>query len=81
MTSRVKNPQFVSRRGLHVHMGLTRTFHVRENQTVQLRVEAFNAPNHVSPGNPNMTLNNQNFDRILSARDPRLMQLGLKYTF
>jgi hypothetical protein len=66
---------------IRIDMGLTRTFHVRENQTVDLRVEAFNVPNHVNPGNPNTTLNNQNFGRILSAGDPRLMQVGLKYAF
>ena len=66
---------------IRIDMGLSRTFQVRENQSVQLRVEAFNAPNHLNPGNPNVTFNNQNFGRILSAGDPRLMQVGLKYTF
>jgi hypothetical protein len=66
---------------IRIDMGLSRTFQVRENQTVQLRIEAFNAPNHLNPGNPNVTFNNQNFGRILSAGDPRLMQVGLKYTF
>ena len=66
---------------IRIDMGLTRTFQIRENQTIQLRAEAFNMPNHVNPGNPTMSLNNQNFGKILSAGDPRLMQLGLKYSF
>ena len=66
---------------IRIDMGLTRTFQVREGQTIQIRAEAFNLPNHVNPGNPTMTLNNQNFGKILSAGDPRLVQLGLKYSF
>ena len=62
-------------------MGLTRTFQVRENQSIEFRAEAFNLPNHLNPGNPKTTLNNQNFGKIQSADDPRIMQLALKYVF
>ena len=64
-----------------INMGLTRKFQIRENQTVEFRAEAFNIPNHVNPNNPNTALNNPNFGRILSADDPRIMQLALKYVF
>jgi hypothetical protein len=38
---------------IRIDMGLARTFRVQEIQTVQVRIEAFNAPNHLNPGNPN----------------------------
>ena len=66
---------------IRVDMGLTRTFAIREGQTLQFRAEAFNLPNHVNPSNPITALNNQNFGRIQSADDPRIMQLALKYVF
>jgi len=66
---------------IRIDMGLTRTFQVRENQSVQFRAEAFNLPNHVNPNNPNVAINNRNFGRILSAGDPRIIQLALKYVF
>jgi hypothetical protein len=62
-------------------MGLTRSFHIRENQSVEFRAEALNLPNHVNPGNPSVATNNQNFGRITSAGDPRIMQLALKFVF
>ncbi len=62
-------------------MGLTRTFRFREKQSIQFRAEAFNMPNHVNPGNPNLTLTDSNFGRILSAADGRTMQMALKYVF
>ena len=62
-------------------MGLTRTFNVRENQSVEFRAEAFNLPNHLNPENPVTALNNAEFGRITSAQDPRIVQLALKYVF
>jgi hypothetical protein len=62
-------------------MGLTRSFRVREKQSVEIRAEALNLPNHVNPGNPSVSLNDPNFGRILSAADPRIMQIALKYVF
>ena len=66
---------------IRLDMGLTRTFNVREGQTLQFRAEAFNLPNHVNPGAPVTALNNPNFGRSLTAGDPRIMQLALKYVF
>jgi hypothetical protein len=64
-----------------VNMGLTRKFQILESQSIEFRAEAFNLPNHVNLNNPIATLNNQNFGKILSAKDPRIMQLALKYVF
>jgi hypothetical protein len=68
---------------VQINMGLTRKFAVRENQTLEFRAEVLNVPNHVNP-NPvdlNTTLSNASFGQILSARDPRIMQMALKYVF
>ena len=62
-------------------MGLTRTFRVREKQSLQFRAEAFNMPNHVNPGNPILTFTDPNFGKILSAAAGRTMQMALKYVF
>src|SRR6266850_2715237 len=35
---------------IRIDMGLTRKFQIREKQTVEFRVEAFNLPNHLNPG-------------------------------
>jgi hypothetical protein len=76
-------------------MSLSRTFRVREKQTIQLRGEAFNVLNHLNPSVPGstagtVTTNAANFGQILSdisgtqglsAGDPRIIQLALKYVF
>ena len=48
---------------------------------VQFRAEAFNVTNRVNPSNPVSTLNNPNFGKIVSAADPRILQLAVKYLF
>jgi hypothetical protein len=64
-----------------IDMGLTRIFKIREKQSVEFRAEAFNLPNHVNPNNPTAVLNNQNFGKITTAGDPRILQFALKYVF
>jgi len=64
-----------------INMGLTRTFKVRENQSIDFRAEAFNVLNHLNPGIPGTILTNSNFGKITSAADPRILQLALKYVF
>jgi Carboxypeptidase regulatory-like domain len=66
---------------IRIDMGLTRAFQIREGQSLEFRVEAFNLPNHLNPNNPNLTLTNNTFGVIQSAQDPRIMQLALKYVF
>src|SRR5207245_10843908 len=64
---------------INIDMGLTRTFAIREKQSVQFRAEAFNVPNHVNPGNPDVTFTDSTFGRILYAADGPTMQIALKY--
>jgi hypothetical protein len=66
---------------LNINTALTRKFQVREGQTVEFRAEAFNVPNRLNANNPVNTINNPNFGRVLTAKDPRIIQLALKYVF
>ena len=66
---------------LQIDTGLSRTFNVREAQTVQFRWETFNVPNRLNANAPVTALNNANFGKILTAQDPRIMQFALKYVF
>jgi hypothetical protein len=48
----------------------------------QFRFETFNTFNHLNPiCCASFTLGNANFDKIPSARDPRILQLALKLNF
>lgn len=70
--------------GYHVDMALFRSFPFKvfeKSQSLQFRVEAFNAFNHPTFANPNATRSSSNFDKILGANDPRIMQVALKYVF
>jgi len=66
---------------IRIDLGVVRTFKVRERQSIEFRAEAFNAPNHVNPGNPSTTLTDSSFGRILTAADPRIMQMAVKFVF
>ena len=68
-------------KSVRIDMGLTRAFQIRERQSIEFRAEAFNVPNLVNLGPPTLVLTNGNFGQILSASDPRIMQLALKYVF
>jgi len=66
---------------INLDLGLTRRFQIVESQSLEFRVEAFNAPNHVNPLNPSAALNSQTFGKSVAAADPRIMQFALKYVF
>jgi hypothetical protein len=62
-------------------MALSRIFQPREAQRIEFRAEAFNVTNSLIKGNPNMAFNSNTFGQINSARDARVMQFALKYSF
>ena len=65
-------------------MSLSRNFSVyhTESQKVQFRWEVFNVPNEAIFGNPSSAYTSTTFGNITTtARDPRIMQLALKYLF
>jgi hypothetical protein len=60
---------------------IMRNFRMRSN-TLQFRLEAFNALNHPIWNDPNTVLTNPNYGSITSTRKPmRELQLGLKFMF
>jgi hypothetical protein len=62
-------------------MALTRTFQFFEAQKLEFRAEAFNLTNSLRRENPIAAINNSNFGRIMTARDPRILQFAMKYVF
>ena len=55
---------------------------VKEGTKIQFRFEAFNFPNRVNLANPNTSLaGGAAFGRITQARDPRIIQFGLRLAF
>lgn len=69
---------------LNSDMALLKNTNITEQQQVQFRVEAFNIFNHAQFSNPSGQINNTGtggFGYVTSARDPRIMQVALKYIF
>jgi hypothetical protein len=60
---------------------LSKGFRLTERQSFDIRWEAFNLFNTVNFNNPQTTVGNTNFGWITSARDPRIMQLAIRYRF
>ena len=54
---------------------------VNEKLKAQFRAEFFNAVNHTNWNPPGKQLGNSSLGRITSARDPRIVQFGLKLAF
>ena len=61
-------------------MALSREFRVREKQTLEMRGEAFNVTNSFRAAAVTTTQSN-NFGKILTAMDPRILQFAMKFTF
>jgi len=61
-------------------VAITRSFRLG-TRTAQFRWEIFNVLNHTNFNPPVTALNNANFGRILTAGDPRIMQLAVKFEF
>ncbi|MGH9751822.1 MAG: carboxypeptidase regulatory-like domain-containing protein [Blastocatellia bacterium] len=54
---------------------------VTETQEIEVRGEFFNLANHAQFNNPNASVGSPNFGAITATRDPRIIQLALKYKF
>ena len=54
---------------------------IDEDRYFQFRTELFNAFNHANFGPPDIRRNATTFGRILSARDARIIQFGLKFYY
>lgn len=74
---------------VNVDFSVVKSTVIREGFRLQFRAEAFNVCNHVNLGFPNTTFvpgtdgrnRSSTFGVISSARDPRMLQLGLKLQF
>jgi hypothetical protein len=80
----VRNPGVIN-----LDLSLVKNIPIREKVRLQFRAESFNAANHVnlgfvnggfSPGTDGKNASSA-FGTITSARDPRIIQLGMKLTF
>jgi hypothetical protein len=69
----------------NIDIALSRSFKFGGgDRQIQLRAEAFNLLNTVTPGNPQTTLGSTDFGRVTALAGgtaPRVMQLGAKYQF
>ena len=69
---------------LNSDMALEKETKIRENQSLEFRAEAFNVFNHAQFNNPSGDVNNtgtNGFGYVLSAQNPRIMQVALKLVF
>ncbi len=64
-----------------VNLALVKNTKFAERATLQFRAEAFNTLNHPNFNLPDIFLGSPTFGKILSAGDPRHIQLGLKLLF
>ena len=72
---------FVGPDTLQFDTALSRLFVLREKKKIEFRGEAFNILNRANFLNPTATLSSGNFGKILTANDPRIMQLAIKLMF
>jgi hypothetical protein len=64
-----------------IDLSVRKIFRFTETKTLQFRTEFFNAFNHPNFLPPVKRLGDGNFGRVTAARDPRIIQFGLKFLF
>ncbi len=65
----------------NIDIGILKNTAITERVMTQFRAEFFNFPNHAQWNPPNRFVDQAAFGQINSARDPRIIQLGLKLLF
>jgi hypothetical protein len=63
------------------NMALAKNIRVSETTGFEFRAEAFNLFNHTNPFGIGTQLNSSTYNHITSFRDPRVLQMGLKFNF
>jgi hypothetical protein len=69
---------------LNFDIALLRNFKFAENKTLQFRLETFNTFNHAQFFGPvavDGDIDSKTFGNVINAAPPRVMQVGLKFTF
>jgi hypothetical protein len=69
---------------LNFNISLLKDFNITESKLLQLRIETFNTFNHTQffgPAAVQGNLDSSLFGQVVKTADPRIMQLGLKFTF
>ena len=64
-----------------IDTALSRIVSLPRENSLEFRLEAFNALNHVNYSNPTASLASSNFGKITAAGSGRVLQLDGKYTF
>jgi len=62
-------------------ISLGKTFRIKESVSLQIRADAFNALNHVTYSNPQLSIASPDFGRITSAPGWRTGQVGARIAF
>ena len=62
-------------------MALHKNTRIGEKMAMEFRAELFNVFNHAQFENPNCDVVGSNFGQITIARDPRIGQVALKFSF
>ena len=65
----------------NVDLSMFKSFRVTERTSLAFRWEVFNLLNRPNFGNPSGNFSSGTFGQITSAKDPRIMQVGLKLLF
>ncbi len=63
------------------NFSLAKNIRVTETTGFEFRAEAYNAFNHTNPFSVDTALGDSTFGQVTSTRDPRVLQLGLKFNF
>ncbi len=66
----------------NIDLSLIKDVKIRENQSLELRMEAFNALNHATFWSGDQLINSNTFGKIASTfYGPRILQFGLRFQF
>ncbi len=66
---------------LNTDLRLAKNIRITEHQSLSLRGEAFNFFNHTQFFNPDGNINDTTFGQVLTAHDPRLLQISAQFRF
>jgi hypothetical protein len=64
-----------------LNASLVKGFRLRNDARLDLRIDTFNALNHVNYNNPNTNITSPDFGKILGAASARTAQLGARFSF